>query len=58
VDVDLDKELPLLPHERTRREKVVVFVVSVIEAMGMRGLLARLKQDHRRKMGVVLAPEG
>jgi len=42
-----------LPHERTRRQKVVGFVRSVIEVMGMKGLITRLRDDHRRKLGVL-----
>lgn len=50
---DVDEDLPKLPHERTRKQKVFRFVRNVVEAMGVRGLMARLRDDHRRKLGVV-----
>lgn len=53
---DEDRELPLLPREGTRTQKVTRFVRNLIETMGIKGFMARLKADHRKKMGVVRHP--
>jgi hypothetical protein len=53
---DVDKKLPLLPHEETRTQKVTRFVRNLIEAMGMKGFMTMLKAGHSKKMGVVRHP--
>lgn len=46
----VDKDLPSIPQERKRRDKVVNFIIKVFKRLSDLGILNRIKEDHRRKM--------
>ncbi|KAF2655439.1 hypothetical protein K491DRAFT_427547 [Lophiostoma macrostomum CBS 122681] len=52
----VDKDLPALPSERSRRDRVVGFIDRVLQKLNSLGLLKKLKDDHRRKLCVPPKP--
>jgi hypothetical protein len=52
----VEKDLPALPSERRRRDKVVGFIDRVLKKLNDLGLMKKLKDDHRRKLIAPVKP--